>query len=755
MTAEFSMTNNLVMVNRLVIVLGRKFCLSSTPNTRKGGLLGLAAVMVGFKNGSVVDPPPELVEEVVRPILTCFLDSDSRVRYYACESLYNVTKVAKANILPLFDAIFDNMTKIVADPDIGVRSGAEVLDRLLKDIIVEQQSFDAQSFVPKLEEYAYTKNLFTRMFIVSWIRLLDTKIDMIQYLPDLLDGIFTCLCDSTEEIRASALNLLSEFLNKLVQRPSDKINVPSLIGTVLKHARNNREDVVQYNAIAWLRQLINLMEDNSLITYAPDIVAVILPCLAFQSTPDGSIISHNVGQSGQRYISQSPSRGNICEISSIVNSLLLEQVIVVLGNRKNILGPDSISNDLEPILEVLVKELQKQEHPIVKLAILDWLKKLKKVESELLMANTLQHKLFQILLETLSARSDAVVKNALRVIADIFCFDYADEQPSMSSDLDDGTITKDREDDNIEPEKKKSLAKSQLGTKLPKSGSKKVAIASGDSPSSQQSTANISKFIQALCKTFRDRETVFEERGTFIILNLCSMLKPHIIYCSFADILKDEKMDLKFANNLVQKLNQILLTTQPLYGLRSRLSNDDDPEMVATFHTLFYAWCHSPIAALTLCLLTNNYRHASEIVMALAQADINVDMLTQIDWVVQLFESPIFASLRMRLLDVNNNQYLLHCLYSLLMILPQSEAYRKLSHRLNQAHKFISLQPTFRNLTAQGSTASGASATKPITSIKESSKKTASTTGSESLMKHYFNIQNQRSRLTYNSENDD
>ena len=32
-------------------------------------------------------------EELVRPILACFLDTDSRVRYYACESLYNVTKV--------------------------------------------------------------------------------------------------------------------------------------------------------------------------------------------------------------------------------------------------------------------------------------------------------------------------------------------------------------------------------------------------------------------------------------------------------------------------------------------------------------------------------------------------------------------------------------------------------------------------------------------------------------------------------------
>ena len=32
-------------------------------------------------------------EDLITPILTCLSDADSRVRYYACESLYNVVKV--------------------------------------------------------------------------------------------------------------------------------------------------------------------------------------------------------------------------------------------------------------------------------------------------------------------------------------------------------------------------------------------------------------------------------------------------------------------------------------------------------------------------------------------------------------------------------------------------------------------------------------------------------------------------------------
>ena len=37
-------------------------------------------------------------EDLIMPILTCLSDADSRVRYYACESLYNVVKVCEEYI---------------------------------------------------------------------------------------------------------------------------------------------------------------------------------------------------------------------------------------------------------------------------------------------------------------------------------------------------------------------------------------------------------------------------------------------------------------------------------------------------------------------------------------------------------------------------------------------------------------------------------------------------------------------------------
>lgn len=60
-----------------------------------------------------------------------------------------------------------------------------------------------------------------------------------------------------------------------------------------------------------------------------------------------------------------------------------------------------------------------------------------------------------------------------------------------------------------------------------------------------------------------------------------------------------------------------------------------------------------------------------------------MDFLKEIDKLVQLIESPIFAYLRLQLLDVQHNQDLIRSLYGLLMLLPQSEAFKLLRFRLD------------------------------------------------------------------------
>jgi vacuole morphology and inheritance protein 14 len=83
-------------------------------HARNGGLIGLAAAAIAL--GSEL---PRHLAQIVPPVLACFTDQDARVRYYACEAMYNIAKVAKGEILVYFNDIFDALCR-VSDPSLSL-----------------------------------------------------------------------------------------------------------------------------------------------------------------------------------------------------------------------------------------------------------------------------------------------------------------------------------------------------------------------------------------------------------------------------------------------------------------------------------------------------------------------------------------------------------------------------------------------------------------------------------------------------------
>lgn len=116
---------------------------SSPLHARNGGLIGLAATAIALGQDF-----SKWLTSVIPRVLGCFGDAESRVRYYACESLYNIAKVCKGEILVHFNGIFDALSRLSADSEASVKNGAELLDRLLKDIVAET----ALTYVSKYPE---------------------------------------------------------------------------------------------------------------------------------------------------------------------------------------------------------------------------------------------------------------------------------------------------------------------------------------------------------------------------------------------------------------------------------------------------------------------------------------------------------------------------------------------------------------------------------------------------------------------------
>merc|ERR1711997_1260722 len=178
-----------------------------------------------------------------------------------------------------------------------------------------------------------------------------------------------------------------------------------------------------------------------------------------------------------------------------------------------------------------------------------------------------------------------------------------------------------------------------------------------------------------------------ETKGNFIIRQLCVLLSSEDIYRSFSELLVLEE-NLKFARTMVETLSTILLTASELFELRTKLKELTSAESCQLFCCLYQTWCHSQIATLALCILAGCYSHAGDIIVAIGDQEMTVDMLTELDRLVQLLESPIFTFVRMELLD--GDPELLSAMYGLLMLLPQSDAFHLVKGRLAcvpQIHK--------------------------------------------------------------------
>ncbi|XP_075518606.1 protein VAC14 homolog [Primulina tabacum] len=260
-------------INAVINLLANEYTYSPQANHRKGGLIGLAAATVALTSDAA-----QHLEQIVPPVLASFSDQDSRVRYYACEALYNIAKVVRGDFIVFFNQIFDALCKLSADSDPNVQSAAHLLDRLVKDIVTESDQFSIEEFIPLLRERMNVLNPYVRQFLVGWITVLDSvpDIDMLGFLPDFLDGLFNMLSDSSHEIRQQADSALSEFLQEIKNSPSVDYG---RMAEILVQRAESPDEFTRLTAITWINEFVKLGGDQ-LVPYYADILGAILPCIS-------------------------------------------------------------------------------------------------------------------------------------------------------------------------------------------------------------------------------------------------------------------------------------------------------------------------------------------------------------------------------------------------------------------------------------------------------------------------------------------
>lgn len=708
---------------------------TGTNSAKMGAITALGSVSVALGSFAI----PYFLDDIIKPIFATFRDTDARVRYYACESLYNIAKIARGEILVYFNQVFDILCILVTDTESSVKNAADILDRLIKDIVsakstnyvsvVQQEEFhnrrneilshvvdlsgtatqinipqDAQKafslpkFIPTLLERMYVIDPFAKKFLLSWLELFDDipSLELITYLPNFLEPLIKFLMNgapsdvrletqgllktflkeikaiskirydikrkqlakeeevATEDADLSTLSLKdeSEAMGEIFLKGQDIfIDYPIIIAILLSFLRDAnttaKQDVkindlrgesretyfeVQSIALKWLQEILR-SSPTSFVKFLPDCVNIIMHNLAINNKPSDDELR-------SEFLSFSSELQNmLTNLNEAARDPPQEEpsVNAILGLNKEVYD-EFHELYLHPMLDRIIKVCTNSSNELARITLLDWLIFLYSTNPTSFTGSFVgdgrEQYDFTILLRSANDASNEVVFKVLQFLSRI-----SDSNQDFFTTFMVKLIT------FCELEMKQLLVEKFY-----------VRDAAGESYS--------------------------RERIEFLVRKLCVTLDAEKVYRALSEVLYTQEFEnLEFLNLMVLVLNNILLTSTELAVFRNKLKNLG-PDEWNLFAALFRSWCHNPACAILLCLLTSQYELGFLIIKNLSDTEVNLELLTQVDVLVQLLESPIFLKLRLQLLEPEQFPYLYKSLYGLLMILPQSTTFNTLRNRL-------------------------------------------------------------------------
>ncbi|KAI9257676.1 vacuolar protein 14 C-terminal Fig4p binding-domain-containing protein [Sporodiniella umbellata] len=732
-------------VTQIVDALVQEFVYSNDPFARYGGLIGLAATSIALGQASLLFGVSKYLDIIVPPILTCFSNQDQKVRYYACESMYNIAKVAKGEVLRFFNSMFDALCKLSADSEVSVKNGAELLDRLIRDIVSElattyeslysepfnppesgqelftpsslprNTAFSLPRFIPLLSQRIYVRNSASRQFLVSWMCVLDSipDLELVSFLPEFLDGLIRCLNDSSGDVRTATGGLLQDFLMEIKEAASasqlkQQYEIHNPIKDKKKESKQEStpESAVEAKLVSSER---GNGSENDVREIQPESQSEKKKEVAENANPTvlvetKEVYSENDGHGKGTYV---PGQGVIVQYAEIVEILVNHlssaeeeiQKTALLWINAFIDIAKSVIIQFTP--EIIKEVLPCLAHSVtdIRLIALDTNQKLQKI--------VLETSIVPAFLESTSPEPTSSVSDPsgspyqLRLTRKM-------KSAENAGDLFDyqATVANLRLQFLNQHEETRVASLDWLLMLHKKAPNKILMSDDGTFPALLKTLSDSSEevvrrdlqllaqisfysdqdyfrgFMVSLLSLFSTDRRLLETRGSLIIRQLCMSLDPERIYCTMADILEADD-DLEFASIMIQNLNIILITASELSDLRKRLRNLDNKDNQRLFNTLYKSWCHNAISAFSLCLLAQTYEHASNMLLTFSEFEITVNLLIQVDKLVQLLESPVFTYLRLQLLEPEKYPYLFKCLYGILMLLPQSSAFSTLRNRLS------------------------------------------------------------------------
>ncbi|UQC87086.1 uncharacterized protein CLUP02_12588 [Colletotrichum lupini] len=673
------------------------------PHARNGGLIGLAAAAIALGHEL-----PRYLEKIVPPVLACFTDQDARVRYYACEAMYNIAKVAKGEILIYFNDIFDALCKLGADSELSVKNGAELLDRLIKDIVSESAAsyvsvlegeldqqelsdkdeleeraapptaFSLRRFIPLLQERIWVINPFTRQFLVGWITLLDSipDLELVTFLPDFLGGLLRFLSDPNRDVHVATRACLDKFLSEIKRISRIKKGIAESKKS-REGGKRKREESVDSGSLQigpeegdevdsqsddddssgeedWVPGQdvqINYRKILEILTATLDspleedsLLESLRWIVEFLDICPEEVLPFTPKVLAHMLPAMASGVESIRQAAARVNAGLMDYVVSLSDEPE-------IGGNSQSMSRILVSG-ERQEGPSSARASLSSSRDLEMRSPTPAQGHNRSLSTPVAPLANNHPQVDLDYAAAVNALTLLFLNDHEATRVAALTWL----IMLHRK----APRKVLAFNDGTFPALLKTLSDPAETVVTKDLQLLSQISRNseddyFSNFMVNLLQLFATDRKLLETRGNLIIRQLCVSLSAERIYRTLADCIEKEE-DVEFASIM-----------------------DGQTFFVA----LFRSWCHNAVATFSLCLLAQAYEQAYNLLQIFAELEMTVNILIQIDKLVQLIESPVFTYLRLQLLEPEKFPHLYKCLYGLLMLLPQSSAFAALKNRLN------------------------------------------------------------------------
>lgn len=559
---------------------------SSEPYYKEGGAMALSGVAVALGTAKM----PSIFDLIIQPIIDVLKKEKSiQTKFYALEALYNVMKVSKGHIFPMFCVIFEICCRLISEKDATTKSAVSLVDSLLKDIFTEfyePGKIDMRRFVAILNSHVRTTDPTARQFIISWITLLESlpSVNLLSYSTLFIGGLLEYLADPLRGISSSAASLLAFFERDIAQK-----RIPS----------------IDYNELTTsLCKQIQLITNKNLFASAT----------ANATTPT----YYNRGMTRMRGFLRNQPRNARAQRGMQNRTIANTQRTHAAGNSP--LGTTSVSivkkkseklnlilvtamQWLETLVDTAREEIVDRMSSILSVILPYFSDKHNKVSNE---AAALNQQLLLFVKDTNINSPDGYISAILRAI---------DNKVVVSSRLAGLTWM--------------ALFKRKFGQPPPEylDGVRQGLLRLLSDPSE-----DVMLLAVAVLEMFADDDDLFYKemtelmnifsreamgkRGAKVLQHFCKFLPPERVYLVISEMLIDvaKERNSYFMSDIVQTLNLLLLSLEETRPLRLILRNNPPQKL---FETMYRAWAYSPSSLFTFCLLCQKYTHAYDLVKEL------------------------------------------------------------------------------------------------------------------------------------------